>query len=350
MEVGLMGRFIVGTGRCGSTLLSRMLAENTGVMSIFEFFTGLDMLRRFSNDPVSGDSIADLVSSEQPMVTAVLRRGYSVEEITYPFSDDESCVAEEKGARRYRRSDALPWILVSTLGRLTPDPDTLFDEVMDKIRNQPLQPANAHFGELFGWLTKRFGREVWIERSGSSIDYFAGLVDQYPEARFLHLHRDGHEVALSMRGHHAYRLPISLIYNARLANGKRVSELGAIDVHAAPTGDDPISQILSSLPAPAEFGRYWNDQLLHGFPAIVKLDAAQYMDVCFEDLVTRPKEVIRTISDFFELPNGDPDWIDRAAAIVTGTPATRFDDLPEHDRDALKAECRTGQVLLGRGV
>ena len=33
-----MDRFIVGTGRCGSTLLSRMLAENPTTLSVFEFF------------------------------------------------------------------------------------------------------------------------------------------------------------------------------------------------------------------------------------------------------------------------------------------------------------------------
>ena len=345
-----MGRFIVGTGRCGSTLLSRMLAENSGVMSIFEFFTGLDMSRRFSDEAVSGEAIANLISAEQPMVTAVLRRGYSVEEITYPFADHESCIGGERSERRYRRGDALPWILVSTLGRLSSNPDALFDEVIEKIRKQEVQPANAHFLELFAWLTERFDRQVWIERSGSSIDYFSGLVEQFPDARFLHLHRDGHEVALSMRGHHAYRLPISLIYNAKLESGRRVSELGPIDVHAAPTGDDPISQILASRPAPAEFGRYWNDQLLHGFPAIAKLDAAQYMDLRFEDLLSRPKEVMEQISDFFELPTGDPGWIERAAEIVEEPPATRFEALVQSDREELQRECRTGQVLLGRSI
>ena len=92
-----MDRFIVGTGRCGSTLLSRMLGEHPEVLSLFEFFTGLDWSARFGDEPLSGPKFRALVSAEQPFVTAVLRRGYDVSEITYPFD----------GIGRYRRDDPL---------------------------------------------------------------------------------------------------------------------------------------------------------------------------------------------------------------------------------------------------
>ena len=82
-----MDRFIVGTGRCGSTLLSRMLAENPATLSIFEYFNGLDVVRRFAPEPIDGAAFAELIAAEQPFVTAVLRRGYEVAEITYPFRD-----------------------------------------------------------------------------------------------------------------------------------------------------------------------------------------------------------------------------------------------------------------------
>jgi hypothetical protein len=330
-------RFVVGTGRCGSTLLSRMLAEHPGALSVFELFNGIDFSRRFAPEPIDGAAYGALIAAEQPFVTAVLRRGYDVSEITYPFDSG-----------RHRREDPLPWILVSMLPRLSDDPDALFDDVMTRVALHPRQPAVAHHRALFDWLAERLGRAFWIERSGSSIDYLGELVASFPDARFLHIHRDGPETALSMVHHHAYRLPISLLYDAPLEDGSRLAELGPLDLHAAPTGKDAISRVLASRPPPEVFGRYWCDQVLHGARALASLDADRYAEVRFEDLIARPREVLGQIAGFLRLP-ADPDWIERAARLVRGAPESRVETLPEAARRALEAACRPGQVLLGRG-
>jgi hypothetical protein len=330
-------RFIVGTGRCGSTLLSRMLASHRDVTSLFEFFNGMDTARRFAPEPVPGRVVADLVAAEQPFVTAVLRRGYAVPEIVYPF----------EGSARYRPEDPLPWILVSMLPRLSDDPDPLFDAAMEFLRSQPERPARLHYLALFDWLAGQIGRGVWIERSGSSIDYLEALHAAYPEARFLHLHRDGREVALSMRGHHAYRLPISILYGAPLDSGETLAELDPLDLDATPSDADPISRILASRPPAEYFGRYFSDQVLHGFRALTAIDADQYREVRFEDLTARPRETLQGIAEFFALP-ADPDFVDRGAALVRGQPPVRYPKLPVSEREALDAACRPGQVLLGR--
>ena len=97
---GRVHRFVVGTGRCGSTLLSRMLAAHRGVLSIFEFFNGIDAARRFDPAPIDGAEFASLISAEQPFVTAVLRRGYEVPEIVYPFGPGARYRAPEPENRR----------------------------------------------------------------------------------------------------------------------------------------------------------------------------------------------------------------------------------------------------------
>jgi len=329
-------RFIVGTGRCGSTLLSQMLAEHPGSLSIFELFNGIDHVRRFAPEPITGETYGALIAAEQPFVTAVLRRGYEVAEIIYPF---------ETG--RFGRGDPLPWILVAMLPRLAADPDALFDELMTRVKGHPRQPAVAHHRKLFAWLLERLGKSFWLERSGSSFDYLEVLVEQFPDARFLHIHRDGPETALSMVHHAAYRLPTSLIYDAPLDDGSRLADLGPLDLHAAPTGHDAISRVLASRPPPALFGRYWCDQVLHGYRAVRKLDADRYAEVRFEELVERPREVLAEIAGFLAVPDGG-DWIERAAALVRAVPVRRAPELRGPERAALEAACRPGQVLLGR--
>jgi hypothetical protein len=71
-----MDRFIVGTGRCGSTLLSQMLAEHPAVLSLFELFNGIDAARRFAPEPISGEELRRADRGRAAAVTADVRRGY----------------------------------------------------------------------------------------------------------------------------------------------------------------------------------------------------------------------------------------------------------------------------------
>ncbi|MFP6641502.1 MAG: sulfotransferase [Myxococcota bacterium] len=299
-----MQRFIVGTGRCGSTLLSRMLARNPGLLSLSEFFNGLDMGERFSAAPMDGPTLAELIGREQPMITAVIKRGYPVEEVTYPFAD-ETGTGSPRG--QYRRGDPLPWLLVSMLPPWAEPPDALFDELMAFAKARPATPPRDHYLALFDWLAQTLGRSLWVERSGSSIDYAEHLIDLYPEARFIHLHRSGPEVALSMRNHHAYRLPISLIYDAPLADGRRVSELPGLDLVSEPTPGDTIHRILESHPPAEYFGRYWSDQIERGHPALATLPPERLLEIAFEDLVSDPVPVLRQIAAFFDLTDVTPE-------------------------------------------
>jgi hypothetical protein len=330
-------RFIVGTGRCGSTLLSRMLAECPGVLSIFEYFNGIDVARRFAPEPIGGVEFAALVCAEQPFLTAVMRRGYEVPEVSYPFGP----------AARYRQGDALPWILANTLPRVSGRPDELYDDAVAFLRARPAAPALAHHRALFAWLAERTGRPLWIERSGSSIDYVGALVAAFPDARFLHLHRDGPEAALSMREHHAYRLPISVLYDVPLAHGRRVSELGPLDLHAEPGPDDAISQILAARPPAEYFGRYWSDQLARGHGALPLIAPERWRELRFEDLVASPHDAIESVREFFSLGPDGTGWVTRAAALVRDAPPRRFEKLPHDEQVALAAACATGRRLLG---
>jgi hypothetical protein len=326
-------RFIVGTGRCGSTLLSRMIACNRHVASLSEVFNGLDGARRFQADPMPGTTFRDMLCAVHPFLQMVLERGYPVPEVSYPLDDL---------AFRFDRKTGVPWILGTTLPELTDDPDTLYDALRAFTASQPEQGAVAHAIALFDWLAAGLGREVWVERSGAAIDYMAALNTSFPEARFLHIHRAGEESALSMREHHAFRLAIMLTYQLPAGTGRSLEALRAA------TPDDDIAQLLESRPEASWFGRWWTDQVLRGFRSLRGLDADQYREVRFEALLDRPEDELEGIAQFLELPDPSGAWRDEAAALIRGIPPTRLEQLPDAERDALVEACLPGNKLLGR--
>lgn len=336
-----MDRFIVGSGRCGSTLLSRMIGLHPDVTSVFEYFNGLDMATRFDPTPVDGATFAERIAAEQPFINAVVRRGYPVEEVQYPYADADS----GRASGRYRRADALPWLLVSMLPRLDDDPDALFDETLAFARAQPARSAADHHRALFAWLGERFRRPCWIERSGSSIDYAGDLARCFEGARFVHIHRSGPEVALSMRSHHAYRLPISLLYDVELEPGRRVSGFPPLDLHGPPSTDDTVTRILESRPDPAAFGRYWSDQMQRGAAGLAALPTEHLLVVSFETLLEAPRATLQAIARFFALPERD-DWVAAAAALVRGAPRLRLTDLDAAEHRALLDACSPGEATL----
>ncbi len=330
-----MDRFVVGTGRCGSTLLSTMLGEHPEVLSVFELFNGLDVTRRFDPGPVPGEGFAELLAADQPFIDAVVARGYQPPEVTYPF---------ERG--RYRRGEAMPWVLVSCLPRFGDDPDALFDEVMDFCRTLPPQPMADHYRSLFAWLGRRLGRPHFIERSGSSIEYLGALRQAFPDARFVHLHRSGPEVALSMHAFPAYRLPVALLYADEFGIERPALE----EFHRPPRVGDRISRILAEPPPPEVFGRYWNDQIHRGLDGARGLGGDRLLEVRFEDLVRRPAEELGRIAEFFELPDPGGAWVERAAARVRGVPRLRLPELSGPARARLLGACRTGMERLGQEI
>jgi hypothetical protein len=195
-------RFVVGTGRCGSTLLSRMLTMNEQVLNVFELFSGFDQFFRFERREVTGPELAEQLRHDHPVLTMVMRRGGIVPEVVYPFDDPKS---------RYNLGDAVPWALGIAIPRITEEPDALFDEMIERVETAPTQTLSLHYRAIFDWLLEWSGKPAWIERSGSSIDYLDDLVDFFPDARFVHIHRDGPEAALSMREYAPSRVGVAIM-------------------------------------------------------------------------------------------------------------------------------------------
>jgi putative sulfotransferase len=268
-----------------------------------------------------------------------LRRGYTAEEIVYPFG--------APGAR-YGMQDELPWLLVTALSRMSDDPDAWFDATLEFARARPTAPLREHYRALFAWWTERAGRSGWLERSGSSIEYLGALHALFPEARFLHIHRDGPETALSMREHRLYRLAISFLYDLPPpgAAGARGSNAAMAALDADPDEADPISARLEQELPVETYGRYWSEQVERGLDAVQALSPGCYRAIRFEDLVARPETTLEEVADFLGLATGD--WVREAAALVVRPPSARTPTLSRAERDRLRAACAPGMRRLGR--
>jgi hypothetical protein len=154
---------------------------------------------------------------------------------------------------------------------------------------EPLTAGDA-LRSIYVAYAERAGKPRWGDKSPPYLKYMLEIQGVLPEARFVHLIRDGRDVALSIRG------------------------LGL-----APEGA-------------AEAAAWWRDRVSHA-RALAPL-VNHYLEVRFEDLVQEPERTLNRVCEFIELP-WDPRMLDyhRSAA----------DRLQSIDRPLAH---KTGRLLL----
>jgi putative sulfotransferase len=191
--------FIVGTGRCGSTMLSDVLARHPDILSVSEFFTlvtdlGGRIEATFPDGDIDARAVHAIVCGAHPKQSLMHRHDVAMSEVLY-----------RPGARF---GADVPAILQTTLPHLSAEPEALFDEVSAFILAQPPAPIGQHYTRLFTWLAARLGKQRWVERSGGSLRIVRRLLDAFPDARFVHIVRDGRTTAMSMSKHHGFRMAL----------------------------------------------------------------------------------------------------------------------------------------------
>ena len=174
-------------------MVSDILNRHPRVLSLSEFISYIG-IRSFSRRRPTGSWMWNLYSQQRHRTRLMLRGRY--EELLYPLDDPLA---------RFSQEDVPP-ILCATLPHLTERYEELFDEMAPFVRAQPRQSPADHFRHLFEWLCQRFGCTVWAERSGGSLLFASRLLHEFPEARVIHVFRDGRETAISMSRHYLFRL------------------------------------------------------------------------------------------------------------------------------------------------
>ncbi|GFM99390.1 hypothetical protein Sfulv_42010 [Streptomyces fulvorobeus] len=232
---------VLGTGRCGSTMLSDLVNEHREVLSLSEFFACLDPWG-FSAGELDGPAFWNLLSAPRLKPNTLMRKGVTVPEYRYPL-----------GSGRYAAGD-VPALSVMTLPPLTDDPDALLDRIRDEVTGWPVAPLPGQYLRLFTWWASLLGRKVVIERSGAAQRFLPDLLTYFPEARFVHMYRHGPDCAVSMSRHPIFRLAVKIREMRKILGWTRTRSTtrttpGSSPTTCAPSRRTPWTRRRSPAPA-----------------------------------------------------------------------------------------------------
>lgn len=302
---------IINTGRCGSTLLSDLIAEQSDTLSVQEFFMWVAPWTA-GPEVLTGPAYWSMLSSPDPPFAILLRIGLVPPEVRYP--------ADGRWAGNLAE---LPRILAATLPKLTSDPDGLFDTLAGLVPRFPTQSLARHHRMFLDLLAALTGRRRWVERSGGSSNIAPFLLRSFPDAKIVYLTRDLEDTARSMSRHSCFQL-IQL----------RMEMLGRY-------GIDPF-QAAPGQSVPEEVARYRPDRLTaetlrergrdvgrfralcaflasHAEQAIADARPRNLLTMAYEDLVDDPPAQLGRLGQFLGFEDWQG-WAVRVAGAVQARP------------------------------
>jgi len=336
--------FIVTVGRSGSTALSRILSGHRDVLSLNEFYLSVRASSAVDR-PLSGEQFWQTLAEPHPVFDAMIRGGSAMPEFVYP---------RLHGTRFDANTTGIPAISMMTLPHLSSDPDGVFDALAEEVPTWPQQTARLHYERLFDWLAAHFGGSVVVERSAMSLSSVPWLRETFPDAKFVHLFRDGPDTAVSMSQHTGFRL-MALIQDAlelldldpeRRTPGLRLDPT-AIPIELAPLVGDrcDIDYLMSQNLPVARFARMWSELIVNGEAALAGLPADRFLPLSYADLVAEPRSCLARLAAFLDV-EADPNWLEFGASLIDPRFVGAANRLSTEDQYALIETCVAGEALL----
>ncbi|GAA4079363.1 sulfotransferase [Streptomyces shaanxiensis] len=333
--------FVIGTGRSGSTALSRILNAHPDVLSLNEFMASVGDAA-FPEGTVTGEEFWQALYRPAPHFERMIRSGLPLPEFLYT----------RRPGRYTARTTGIPALSLMVLPHLTDDPDGLLDELAAAVVRWPERTAPEHHRALFGHLCGRFGRTAVVERSGYSTGWAPGLREAFPDARFVHMFRDGPDCALSMSRHPGYRTILLLREIKEHAGIDSFADLTPEHVRALPAD---LSPLLDDRFDPAlvrdrdlplrRFGALWSELVTDGTEFLTRLPADQRTTLAYEDLLDKPAEELTRLAEFIGV-DPRPQWLHAAAAQLDHSRRGSARRLPPAELAELTESCAPGTRAL----
>lgn len=339
--------FVVGTGRCGSTLVSNILRAHPGVLSLSEFFTFITDLGTlippaFPGGEIDASHFWRIISARYHKQNLMLAQGIAMDEVLYP------CLPTS----RFSAESGVPAILQTTLPHLTSEHDALFDEVREFVLAQPSAEIQDYYTRLFAWFLERFQRRVWVERSGSSIRIIERLHQHFPSARFVHIVRDGRNCALSMSKHYGFRMVMLSFQLTEIMGCDPFEDNNRAGVEDLPDDLYPFlpehfdsGAFREYDAAPSLYGHYWSGEIIQGLEVLSRLPGEQVLTLHYEDFLTDCITTTSRLIRFIDPTLADDNWLRQVRGLIH--PArSAWENLPEKEKGFLQAACNPGFAAL----
>jgi protein-tyrosine sulfotransferase len=174
---------------------------------------------------------------------------------------------------------------------------TQLDVSPEKIRSIKKESlSNIQFiDSLFTHLQQKAGKHRWGEKSPRNVTVIGRLFKYFPESRFIHIIRDGRDVACSLR-----HFPKHKIVDGNIVK---------LDTN------NPIDQCISTWIHNVKLGLAWRSD-------------PRYLEIKYEDLVSNPKHTMTDVLDFIDEP-----WDEDVLNYYLVDSATRsIDKIPQNIR------------------
>jgi putative sulfotransferase len=317
-----------------------MLHLHPDILSLSEVLSSLTS-RALTDRHLDGPAFLERITTLSPFLRAAYRNGIRQGEILY-----------QQGRHGDLPLDRVPPLALITLPFLDAHPLDVLDAAAPLIRERGAAPLEDHMRFLFEWLAGRYGKSVWVERSGDSLLFVERLAEMFPDARFVHLYRDGRDVALSMSNHPDFRAKVSYYqtlstlgvnaYRTRQAYGiaRWHAWLETFLVRAL-----PISALTDAKVGAEACAAYWHRSTASGLSMLENLDEGRVHHLAYEQMVREPDDALRRLAHFIGV-DAPPRWLSDAAALAD-VRAEKWRALSPENIKSLEHACGASLARLG---